>query len=399
MSFDPSRHSPLTRTDWEPDDARAAIAEIVADAEASFDPETYWPSHPQEDGLPDGMAGLYFGAAGVLWAMDLLQREGAAAHRLEIPALLPRLLDRLRFQFAGFARMSSIDPERPSLLMGDPPVLLMMIRAGDDDAADELFARLSSGAELPVLELMWGSAGAMIACRFAADLTGEARWRGPFETMAGRLLAELEETADGPIWTQHLYGQVRRFLGPVHGFAGNVLGLLAGWDWLCEAQRTQIREAVDATLPARAIRSPEGVNWPPVVEPDDETRLVQYCHGAPGMLTALACPQLRSAATAPLFEAAGELTWRAGPLAKGSNLCHGTGGNGFAFLKLHALTGDVIWRDRARAFAMTAIDQCRAARAEHGRGRYTLWTGDIGIACYLHECLRGTARFPTIDVF
>ena len=95
----------------------------------------------------------------------------------------------------------------------------------------------------------------------------------------------------------------------------------------------------------------------------------------------------------------GRLTWAAGPLAKGSNLCHGTGGKGFAFLKLFALTGDAVWRDHARAFAMTAIDQCRAARAELGRGRYTLWTGDIGLAVFLHECLNGTARFPTVDVF
>ena len=29
----------------------------------------------------------------------------------------------------------------------------------------------------------------------------------------------------------------------------------------------------------------------------------------------------------------GELTWRAGPLRKGPGLCHGTAGNGFAFLR------------------------------------------------------------------
>ena len=71
----------------------------------------------------------------------------------------------------------------------------------------------------------------------------------------------------------------------------------------------------------------------------------------------------------------------------------------YAFLKLHQLTGEATWLDRAQAFAMHAIEQCRAARTEHGRGRYSLWTGDVGLACYLHECLRGSARFPTADVF
>ena len=105
----------------------------------------------------------------------------------------------------------------------------------------------------------------------------------------------------------------------------------------------------------------------------------------------------------PDFEAllvrGGELTWNAGPLVKGSNLCHGTGGNGYAFLKLYKRTGDAIWLERARAFAMAAIGQVRGARAAFGRGRYSLWTGDVGLAIYLWDCVTGDARFPTIDIF
>jgi hypothetical protein len=184
----------------------------------------------------------------------------------------------------------------------------------------------------------------------------------------------------------------------VHGYAGNMIPLLRGWDWLTDAQQARVRQAIPATLAANALRGEAGVNWPPAVSATQLTALVQHCHGAPGMVTALADAHVADAATLALLEGGGELTWRAGPLAKGSNLCHGTGGNGFAFLKLYGLTDAPIWRHRAQAFAMTAIDQCRAARAEHGRGRYTLWTGDIGLACYLHECLCGSARFPTVDV-
>jgi hypothetical protein len=88
-----------------------------------------------------------------------------------------------------------------------------------------------------------------------------------------------------------------------------------------------------------------------------------------------------------------------GPLAKGSNLCHGTGGNGYPFLKLYRRTKDSIWLERARAFAMTAIAQCREAKDELGRGRYSLWTGDIGLAIYLWDCLTAEPRFPSIDVW
>jgi hypothetical protein len=48
---------------------------------------------------------------------------------------------------------------------------------------------------------------------------------------------------------------------------------------------------------------------------------------------------------------------------------------------------------------MHAIEQVAAARAEHGQGRHTLWTGDPGTAVYLASCLSGKAGMPTIDYF
>ncbi len=94
----------------------------------------------------------------------------------------------------------------------------------------------------------------------------------------------------------------------------------------------------------------------------------------------------------------------AGPVAKGPGTCHGTAGNGYAFLALYRRTGQVRWRARARRFAMHAIDQRRRGRARHGQGKYTLWTGDGGLAVYLHHCLlqeQGPAPtpFPGLEVF
>jgi hypothetical protein len=88
-----------------------------------------------------------------------------------------------------------------------------------------------------------------------------------------------------------------------------------------------------------------------------------------------------------------------GPLAKGSGLCHGTAGNAYAFLVLHARTGDTRWRDRARSFAMHAIAQFEQETVRAGRLRHSLWTGDIGLAIFLFDCLRQRAKFPTLDVF
>mgnify|MGYP001058394228 CR=1 FL=1 len=74
-------------------------------------------------------------------------------------------------------------------------------------------------------------------------------------------------------------------------------------------------------------------------------------------------------------------------------------GNGYAFLKLYERTGDATWLERARAFAMHGIAQTAGEWAQHGQGQYSLWTGDLGFAVYLWDCLTGRPRFPTLDVF
>jgi len=57
------------------------------------------------------------------------------------------------------------------------------------------------------------------------------------------------------------------------------------------------------------------------------------------------------------LQAQGAASLSRGYTAARTGLCHGTGGNGYAFLKLYRRTGDAQWLDRARAFAMRGIEQ------------------------------------------
>ena len=57
-----------------------------------------------------------------------------------------------------------------------------------------------------------------------------------------------------------------------------------------------------------------------------------------------------------------------------------------------------MWLDRARFFAMTAISQYRETRERYGRGRYSLWTGDIGLATLSGTVLTADP-LASIDVF
>ena len=95
--------------------------------------------------------------------------------------------------------------------------------------------------------------------------------------------------------------------------------------------------------------------------------------------------------------AGGEFTWHVGPIAKNAGLCHGTAGNGYAFLALFERTGDELWLARARAFAMHALDQVTRFRAADGRGRYTLFSGGMGAALFAAACLEGDFAFPALD--
>ena len=47
---------------------------------------------------------------------------------------------------------------------------------------------------------------------------------------------------------------------------------------------------------------------------------------------------------------------------------------------------------------MHAIGQQRRMRQQYGRGRYTLWTGDPGVAVYVWHCLTGAGGMPGLDI-
>jgi hypothetical protein len=360
-------HEVLTERAWDPGRAADAVAAIVADAEAAAAGGS-WPGHPSddEDGTPS-LWTLYLGSAGMIWALHEL------GSTIDAPAMVAGAIDRYR------ARPDFGDEAHaPSLWMGEAGLLVVAARVGSPAADEPRLRRLvRENREHPTWELMWGSPGTMLAAR-ACGLDDE--WRDS----AGLLWDRWDEVTD--LWTQTLYGRRVQMLGPAHGFAGNVHAL-RGY-----VSEDRLRARVTRALERTAMREDGLINWPPSMqEPDDRVR-VQWCHGAPGVVATLG-----DLMPMELALAGGELTWRAGPLRKGAGLCHGTAGNGFALLKLFSLTGDERWLDRARRFAMHAIEQVLGERERVGRGRYSLWTGDVGVALYLRACAHADAAVPTID--
>jgi hypothetical protein len=369
MLWRPDQHEALAAAPWDEAAARQATAEIVADAVATV-VDGRWPGHPLDD-LPasPGPSTFYLGSAGMLWALARLQST------LDLPGLADWLLE----DYPGPADVAEgVHP--PSLWMGETGLQLVGLQVGARTAdPGRLEHLIRSNRQHPSWELMWGSPGTILAAR-SAGLDGAAR------DSAELLWAHRD--GDG-LWTQTLYGRAARVLGPAHGFAGDVRALRG---FVPDAS---LRELVSSVLDRSALRAEAGrlINWSPAYDPAPQDAIrVQWCHGAPGLVATVG-----DLMPIELARGGAELTWRAGPLRKGPNLCHGTAGNGYAFLRVFALTGDELWLTRARQFAMHAIGQVNRTREQFGRGRYSLWTGDLGVALYLRSCLTADPAFPSID--
>jgi hypothetical protein len=417
MLYDPNRHEALHPADadaWDEARARASIAAIVRDTEARFSPQFGWPAHPLDlepgDDPQVANPSLYFGACGVLWALSYLSSAGAVRLERAWPVDAAELVQRTCNWLKDDA-----ERERASFLMGETPVrLLEHAQSGSAAAADRLAELIEGNLHHPARELMWGSPGTLLAALFMHQRTGQERFAELFRCTAAVLWSQLEwsETYGCRYWTQQLYGQVCAYMDAVHGFAGTALPLIRGRHLLGADDWAQWQECIATTMRRSATVEAAGgtdkghANWMPWLVLDEAQRarwnaqprwLMQYCHGSPGFVINLAA--FPGAELDALMLGAGEATWAAGPLKKGSNLCHGTGGNGYAFLKLFERTSDARWLQRARAFAMHGIQQTEAHATQYGCMRYSLWTGDLGFAIYLWDCIRGAAAFPTLDVF
>lgn len=390
--YDPERHEPLSEVGWSESRAREAIVAICRDVEAAFTRERLWPLHPDDDepGTPaDGiLRGLYIGAAGVLHGLTRLADDGLWEPKLDYATVADDLYE-----------AALVSPDEPgagsSLLVGSSGILLVMHRLRPSADIRQLIAEaIPANVEHPSNETLLGAPGTMLAARAMYERTREDRFAQTWRESAATLLARQEP--DG-LWTQDLYGQRLRYLGAGHGFAGNVRALFSAPDWLVAPAEVEARAI--ATARAFAVLDGGLATWPglSIGSRTGAPPRVQWCHGAPGVITSLAALGEHDDAHSALLDAAGELVWRAGPPARNAGLCHGAAGNGFAFLALFARTADERWLERARAFAMHAVAQAGRLRAASGHRRYTLFTGDLGPALLAASCLAGNAMFPGID--
>lgn len=399
MLHDPKCHESRVARAWDESIVAAAICRVVADAEDAYGPDGHWPLHELDSGDKDddwgGVShGIYLGAAGMLLALDRLARADGAATAIDLPAAAARLHE-------GYvARCHAPDEPMAGIWSGEAGIhLVAEILAPEPARADALLDVVRANTRNPTHELFWGAAGTMLAAAEMRASTGEARWDDAWLESAEALLAEwvIDDDLGCRLWTQVIEERTSRYLGAAHGFAGNIASVLRGLDLLRDDVADEIVRDATRTVVMTAVVENGHANWPVAaggaISGGRQSARTQWCHGAPGIVSCVA-PLPADPELDALLLAGGELVWHAGPLVKGAGLCHGTSGNGLAFLALFSRTGDELWLSRARAFAMHALDQVDRQRERYGAGRFGLWTGDIGSALYAWQCLDGDPSLP-----
>jgi len=394
MLYSPERHLRYTSHPWNESHVRDTICDILHRTRDGLDSvEGFWPIHPNDahkDG-PRFSLPFYYGAAGVLWA----GRELANFVQIEpdLPTIDEVLTQHLR----------SGDSYSDSPFCGE--LGIRFVKQGLAPSAENssaLKVLIRQAAENSCREILYGGPGAL-AMAHLLWRSGDQSYREICVETARQILAqrEIDEPSGARIWIQQL-GRHRKFIGAAHGSAGNFGVLIRALRDLGEASSVQelIGDA-EKFLNTHAVVEGDMANWRRGADGTeyDSLTVVHWCHGATGIVTDLSgcIPASESPVLDDLFLKAANLVWKAGPLEKGVSLCHGTAGSGLACLKMFERSRGEMWLERARGLAMFAIEQYHSNLAKFGRARFSLWTGDLGLAIFLRDVLNERGTLPGVS--
>ncbi|KAG7301284.1 hypothetical protein JYU34_014205 [Plutella xylostella] len=215
---------------------------------------------------------------------------------------------------------------------------------------------------------------------------------------SGRMYSD-QHSSPSPLM-YHYYNT--EYLGAAHGIAA-ILQMLLSVPGYLESNRVAAVDIKNTVTYLAKLQTPEG-NWPCCMEEISHAdhKLVHWCHGAPGMvyLMAKAFLVMKDRLYLDACIKAADLVWEKGLLRKGPGICHGVAGNGYVFLLLYRLTGDVKYLYRAKVFGEFMSSELFLKEARVPDNPQTLYEGTAGAVCYLSDLLvPEKAEFPFQDVF
>ena len=221
----------------------------------------------------------------------------------------------------------------------------------------------------------------------------------------------------------------KRYLGAAHGACGIVTTLLQCSEEFGDAvfqsvltrrvhaDATRQKAALDETLSRLLASSFADGNTPSSESSKAGNALVQWCHGAPGLVVLLAQRLRNESATvsgeasagkkmsraflAHRIRVASECVWRRGLTKKGPGLCHGASGNGYALLVAARAVRPVdpvagrLLEARAKRFALWVSENAIELASKHADNPGSLFEGLAGAVAFVADAADPTnAWFP-----
>ncbi|XP_029445426.1 lanC-like protein 2 isoform X2 [Rhinatrema bivittatum] len=187
----------------------------------------------------------------------------------------------------------------------------------------------------------------------------------------------------------------KQYVGAAHGMAGIYYMLMQP---LSNVDQETLMELVKPSIDYVRHKKFRSGNYPSSLS-NESDRLVQWCHGAPGVIHMLLQAYKIFKEEKYLKDAmeCSDVIWQRGLLRKGYGICHGTAGNGYAFLSLYRLTQDKKYLYRACKFAEWCLDYgahgCRIPDRP-----YSLFEGMAGAIHFLSDMLAPeSSRFPAFE--
>uniref|UniRef100_A0A0D6QWX3 LanC-like protein GCL1 n=1 Tax=Araucaria cunninghamii TaxID=56994 RepID=A0A0D6QWX3_ARACU len=249
-------------------------------------------------------------------------------------------------------------------------------------------------------ELLYGRAGFLYAALFVNKYLGE-------ETIPWTVLGPIVEAviaggragASNTVCPLMYQWHGTRYWGAAHGLAG-IMNVLLHFP-LSKEDAADVKGTLHYMIRNRCLPSK---NYPSS-EGNSRDKLVQWCHGAPGVAITLCKAAQVFPGESAFHQAAieaGELVWKKG-LVRKVGLCHGISGNTYTFLALYRLTKEKLYLNRAKAFAGFLYNNGRSLIASgqmHGGDHpYSLFEGLGGTAYLWFDMVKPDySRFPGFEL-
>ncbi|XP_072752902.1 lanC-like protein 2 isoform X1 [Anoplolepis gracilipes] len=188
----------------------------------------------------------------------------------------------------------------------------------------------------------------------------------------------------------------KEYIGGAHGLTGILYLLLQARHYLTQEQ---IDNYLKPSLYYLQKLQFSSGNFPSSLG-NSSDKLVQWCHGAPG-ISILFCLAYKIFEDNTFLDTAihcGEVIWERGLLKKGYSICHGVAGNGYTFLYLFQQTKDIKYLYRACKFAEWCFDYGSHQNRYPDRP-FSLFEGLAGVIYFLLDVQQShLAKFPTYNI-